>query len=331
MSDTFRAVYYEEYGPAASVLNFAVFQAQPPAPDEVTVRIYASGVNPSDVKIRSGQRRLPRYEQLIPHSDGAGVVVAIGANVNNFKEGDRVWVFNAAWHRPYGTAAELCTLPTSLVVPLPDHISYAEGACLGIPALTAACDLLALNCSFPSTIVVTGGAGSVGHMVIQLAKFLGHRVITTVSSQNKAEIAHQAGADLIINYKQESVSDRITEFTLGGGVDGIIDVDFGTNLSWTPKVLKENTAIVAYASMGTPFPVLPFYEFMHKNIRIIPQSVYIIPDSLRSQTITLVQEALLKKELAPLIGATYEMTDIVKAHEAVETGQKIGQVVVKVQ
>lgn len=202
-----------------------------PASGEVRVRLQWSGVNPSDVKARSGARGpVMPFPQVIPHSDGMGVIDAVGADVDPARLSQRVWVWNAGWGRPNGTTTGLVVLPQQQAVVLPDNVPGEVGACLGIPALTAAHAVLTDGGVAGQSVLVAGGAGAVGHYSVQFARLLGAlQVITTVSSSAKAELARAAGADVVIDYKSENVVERVREVTAGAGVDRVIEVDIAAN------------------------------------------------------------------------------------------------------
>ena len=326
-----QGAFYTKTGKAFDVLKIGLFDVDEPKENEVQLQVITSSVNPSDVKIRSGLRGDLTYPYIIPHSDGAGIIQKLGNKVTNFKIGDRVWIYNAAWNRNIGTACEMINIDSSLIVPLYDNISFEIGACLAIPGLTAAAALLSLNCKFGDTVLITGGAGSVGMIAIQLAKLLGFKVITTVSSPNKSDIALQAGADHVINYTECDVASEVMCLTGGQGIDGLVDVDFGANISWSIEALKAHTTIATYASATIPNPELPFYKLMFKQITIKPIFVYILPNEIRTQSIELIQKACHKNLLSPLIHGIYPLNDIILAHEAVEKNQKIGQVLLKLR
>src|SRR5262245_48894973 len=218
-----RAAWYERNGPAREVLTVGDMANPDPGPGEVRVRIVASAVNPSDWKSRSGTRPMA-FPRVIPHSDGAGVIDRVGAGVPTRRVGERVWIWNAQWKRPFGTAAELVRLPSQQAVRLPANVGFEEGACLGIPALTAHRAATADGPIAGRSVLVGGGAGAVGRYAIQFAKLLGAGpVIATVSIAAKAAQARSAGADLTINYNAESVADRTMEATAGRGVDRVIE------------------------------------------------------------------------------------------------------------
>ena len=231
-----KAVWYEQTGPAVDVLTYGEIETPVASPGEVRIRLEASGVNPADVGRRGGSYRTMEYPRVIPNSDGAGFVDQIGDGVTRFEIGDRVWLFNGQRNgRAFGTAAEYIALAEQLVTPLPDNLSFAEGATLGIPAMTAWCALFADGPIVGKTVLVTGGAGAVGHYAVQLAKWGGAQVIATVSSAMKGEQARRAGADLVVNYRDEDVVAKAMAFTGGRGVDRVVDVDFGGNIATTLK------------------------------------------------------------------------------------------------
>ena len=277
-----RAAWYEKNGPAAEVLQVGDMPVPEPAPGEVRVRVVASGLNPTDVKARAGSR-LMGFPRIVPHQDGAGVIEEVGAGVPASRIGERVWLFTVQWQRPWGTAAEHTVVPAALAVTLPANTGFAEGACLGIPAVTAHRCLFADGPVAGQTVLVTGGAGAVGHYAIQLAKWAGARVIATISSREKAVLAAEAGADHLVNYRTEDAAAHILELTGGAGVDRIVDVDFGANLAVSAKVIKTNGAIATYASIGDPEPRLPFYALMSRNAAIRPVLIYTMPARARDE------------------------------------------------
>lgn len=325
-----KSAYYDRIGSANDVLQVGINEIPDPKANEVQVEIAFSGINPSDVKIRAGQRGNLQFPRQIPHSDGSGIIRQAGADVKKFRSGDKVWLYNAAWNRAQGTAATLCTLPADCVQHLPANTNLETGACLGIPALTAAASLLSLNCASGAIVMITGGAGSVGLFAIQLAKFLGFQVITTISSSAKEELARSVGADFCINYKNDMITDQIKQFTAGQYLDGIVDVDFGGNLNWSIAAVKDNATIATYASMGNPNPVLPFYQMMFKQIALRPIFAYTLSSDLRERAVSLINRALENNALKAVIHHIYDLDQIVAAHEAVESAEKAGQVLLRV-
>src|SRR6516225_9780373 len=204
-----KAVWYDRAGPATEVLTHGEMPTPQAAAGEVRIRLESSGVNPADTYRRAGNYRGQRFPRVITNSDGAGVIDQVGSGVTRLKAGQRIWLFNGQRNgRAFGTAAEYISLAEQLVTPLPDQLSFAQGAMLGIPCMTAWCSLFADGPINGQTVLVTGGAGAVGHYAVQLAKWGGARVIATVSSQAKAEQALLAGADLVVNYRTEDVVEK---------------------------------------------------------------------------------------------------------------------------
>ncbi|MBI3634796.1 MAG: NADPH:quinone reductase [Candidatus Rokubacteria bacterium] len=263
-----RAAWFDRHGPAREVLAVGEMPVPAPGPGEVRVRVHASGINPSDVKRRLGTREQKPYPRVIPHSDGAGVVDAVGAGVTTYRPGERVWIHGAQRGRAFGTAAEYAALPLELLIALPPNTSFAHGAALGVPGLTAHRAVMADGPVEGQDILVTGGAGAVGLYAVQVAKLGGARVLTTVSSPEKAAQARAAGADVVIDYKKEDVVKRVQEATDGRGLDRVVEVDFGANIDLLAPVLKPNAVVAAYASEAVREPTLPFYALMAKNITL---------------------------------------------------------------
>jgi NADPH2:quinone reductase len=341
-----KAAWYERQGSAREVIQYGEQPSQPLGEKEVRLRLAFSGLNPSDLKRRMGFNGQPHaFPLIIPNSDGAGTVLEIGAQVKDFRVGDRAWVFNAQWKRPFGTNAEEVVLPAHLVRPLPENVSLAYGACLGIPALTAHRALFADGSIAGKVILVHGGAGSVGNCAIQLARWAGATVISTVSSDEKAEAALKAGAEQVIHYKRDDVSEKILAVTDGQGVDRIVEVAFGENLPVTLKVLKAHGVISCYASDRQPTPALPFYPFMMKNLTLRWVFMYeLLPQDLR----TALSDINLWLSGAPPVGAdpslraapaavyehidrTFSLHQTSEAHEYLESGMATGNVLIDVQ
>lgn len=322
-----RAAWYEKNGPAAEVMKFGEIPDPEPGPGEVRVRLHASAVNPSDVKARAGNRPI-RWPKLIPNSDGAGVIDKVGAGVGAHRVGDRVWTFNGQWDRAFGTSAQYIALPASLAVPLPKELSWEQGACLGIPVMTAHRCLFADGPIAGRTVLVTGGAGVVAHYAIQLAKWAGAKVVTTISSDAKAAHARAAGADLAINYRTENVVERIRSEV--GGIDRVVDVDFGKNLPLTSRVLRADGVIASYASMGNLTPEFPYRELFQLNPTIRPVFVYTMPDAAKAHAHADIARWLREANPVFAIAESYPLSEVVKAHLAVEHGEKIGHVILAI-
>jgi NADPH2:quinone reductase len=323
-----KAAFYDRNGAAEDVLQVGDLPKPAPAAGEVLVRLHASGVNPSDVKSRAGLRAKMAWPRVVPQSDGAGVIEAVGDGVDPGRVGERVWIWNGQWQRPLGTAADYIAVPNIQAPHLPDNTPFEAGACLGIPAMTAHRCVFADGPVAGQKILVTGGAGAVGHYAIQLARWGGAKVIATVSGAEKAKHAQTAGADRVVNYKQDDVVAAVKDFTQGQGVDRIVEVEFGGNLATSLACLKQNGVIATYASSAVMEPKLPFYPMMFQGVTVRMVLVYILPEAARRQSIQDINHALAQGALVHAIAETHPLAKIAAAHKAVESGKMIGNVVV---
>lgn len=325
-----KAAWYEKIGPAEEVLKVADVDAPKPQAGEVLVEMKTSGVNPSDVKTRAGARGELAFPRIIPHSDGGGIIAAVGEGVDESRMGERVWIWNGAFGRAHGTCAELIALPSEQAVSLPEGSDFEAAACLGIPASTAYYGMLCDGSVEDQTVLVTGGAGAVGYYGIQLAKWSGASVIATVSGDEKAAVASEAGADLIINYKNEDVVGSIHDFTNGEGVDRILEVEFGGNLSVSEQVIKTNGTIASYGSVAVMEPTLPFYNLMFKGVKLNTYLIYIVSESDRNMIVNGLNDAMNDQALTHLISESYALDDIIDAHRSMESNRVIGNIVVTI-
>jgi NADPH2:quinone reductase len=323
-----RAAYYESNGPAREVLRVADVETPQAGRGEVRVRLRTSGVNPSDVKSRAGLTRKIAFPRVIPHSDGAGEIDAVGEGVSPARVGERVWVWNGQWRRPFGTAAEWIVLPSEQAVRLPANVTMEAGACLGIPAYTGYQGVLLARAKEGSTVLVAAGAGAVGHYAIQFAKKRKATVITTVSSPAKAEIARAAGADHVIDYKREDVGERVMAITAKRGVDAVIEMDLAANARLLPTVLAPNGVVAVYGS-GAAEASIPFQFLLQNSITLQFFLVYLMPAEMRQRATADITQMLERGELIHNVAQTFDLGDIVAAHEAVESGKAMGNIVVK--
>lgn len=323
-----QAAWYERNGPACDVLRVGPQPIPEPGPGEVRVQIACSGVNPSDVKSRAGGRPV-RWDLVIPHSDGAGVIDKVGEDVLPQRVGERVWVWNAQYNRPHGTAAEYVVLPAAQAVLLHEDVSFEEGACLGIPALTAyrAVELAELEPG--RTVLVIGGASGVGFYAAQMARALGARVITTVGSKAKAEFLHNAGLGETILYKDEPVADRVLSMTNGSGVDAIIDMDLSTTIALVDHgVLAPHGKFVCYGSNERGLVPLNYAAWLPRSLSLHFFLVYELSLAQRMRALEGVQSMLRDGLLQHHIGPKFELANIALAHQAVEGGTTFGNVIV---
>ena len=322
-----RAAWYEKFGPAAEVLEVGVLPDPEPGPGEVRVRLATSGVNPSDVKSRLPGSRNTVYPRVIPHSDGAGIVDKVGEGVDPGKIGARVWVFNGQWKRGHGTAAEYICVPVEFAVALPSNVDFDVGACLGIPALTAWRAVTMAGGVMRRTVLVAGAAGAVGHAAVQMARHEGaSKIIATVSSPEKAAIAREAGADATIDYKTEDVPARVKELTGGEGVDRVVELDIAGNAKLAPEILTPGGTLVVYGSNKPEF-TLPFGPMIVKNLTAAFFIVYELSPAQRREGVAYVNSRLAMGQLKTRIAAKFPLAKIVEAHQAVESGKAIGNVV----
>ena len=325
-----RAAFYTRQGAASEVIQFGEQPKPAPGPGEVLVRLHTSGVNPSDWKTRRGGGNRPLFAPLIiPHSDGAGVIEAVGEGVPAARIGERVWTWNAQWKRACGTAAEYVALPSAQAVSLPDAVSFAEGACLGIPAFTA---MQAVRLAQPAPgmrVLVPGGAGSVGHYAIQMLKRREVEVIATVSSLRKAEHAAMAGADHVINYRDEDVAARVEAITHGQGVDRVLEVDLTGNARNYPQILGPGASVVVYGTTGAE-SVMPSVALMQKSISLKFFMIYDISARDRQEALDELNSLLDQNGLQHTVGRTLRLDQTALAHELLESGDVMGNVILSI-
>ena len=336
-----KAIVYEATGPS-SVLKLQDKPLAAPGPGEVRVRLVVSGVNPTDWKSRSGSGSHTLDAPKVPNQDGAGIVDQLGSGVEGFAVGDRVWLWDVAWGGTEGTAQEYVVLPAQKVVALPDTESFDTGASLGIPALTAHRALtsnedgparLAPGALAGKTVLVTGGAGAVGHAAIQLARWAGATVITTVSGDRKAALASRAGAETVINYRQDDVVRAVRE-AAAEGVDVIVEVNAPANIETDLQVLKPGGTISIYAANPGESLNIPIRESMTRNVRYQFILTYTVTGGQKQQAVAAVSDALAAGALRvgeehglPL--SRFPLEETAAAHDAVEQGT-IGKVVIDV-
>jgi NADPH:quinone reductase len=315
-----RAAIYTTTGPAREVLQAVDRPTPTPAAGEVRVRLAFSGVNPSDVKTRSGaSRRGWGFAEIIPHSDGAGSVDAVGDGVDPAWTGRRVWVFNGQWERPGGTAAECIVLPLAQVLPLPDGVPFEVGASIGIPLMTAFHAVQACGPLRGRTVLVPGAAGSVGFYATQLARLAGARVIALVSSDAKAAVARAAGAHETVDYRTEPVAERVRALTGGRGADAVIEVDAAGNAAHYGQWLAFGAKAVVYGSNGADV-TLPFGPMIMGFVSLYFFIVYRLPPQTLRETTDAIGELLARGALQHPRTAVYTLDRIAAAHERVEAG-----------
>ncbi|MGN7200273.1 NADPH:quinone reductase [Arthrobacter sp. SAFR-044] len=336
-----KAIVYEATGPS-SVLKLQDRPLAEPGPGEVRVRMVVSGVNPTDWKSRSGGGSKQLDAPKVPDQDGAGVIDHLGSGVTGFTVGDRVWLWDVAWGGTEGTAQEYVVVPSHKAVALPDAESFDTGASLGIPALTAH-RALTSNEDGPArlspgalagrSVLVTGGAGAVGHAAIQLARWAGAAVITTVSGDRKAELSRRAGAGTVINYRTDDVVSAVHQVA-ADGVDIIVDVNAPANIETDLDILKPGGTISIYAANpGEPLTV-PIRDSMSKNVRYQFILTYTVTNAQKQHAVAAVAEALAagavrvgEEHGLPL--TRFALEQAAAAHDAVEQ-ETVGKVLIDV-
>jgi NADPH2:quinone reductase len=326
-----QAAFYTRQGPASEVFTVGEQPTPQPGPGEVRVRLHTSGVNPSDFKTRKGGPGRPplAWPLVIPHSDGAGTIDAVGAGVPERRIGERVWIWNGQWNRPFGTAAQWIALPSAQAVAMPDSLGDAEGACLGIPAFTALQAVRLAQLQPGMTVLVAGGAGSVGHYAIQFARRKGATVLTTVSTDAKAEHARRAGADHVIRYRDEDVAARVKALTGGQGVDAVIEMDLTANARLYPACVRPHATIVVYG-MGAMESTLPTFWLMRNQATLKFVFIYEISDGDRKAGLRELDTLLREGALLHTVGQRLPLAEIARAHDLVEQGQVLGNVVLDI-
>ena len=336
-----KAIVYAETGPS-SVLRLQDKPLAAPGDGEVRVRLMVSGVNPTDWKSRSGSGSKKLDAPKVPNQDGAGVIDEVGPGTTGFRVGDRVWLWDVAWGSNEGTAQEFVVVPAHKAVALPGTESFDTGASLGIPALTAH-RALTSNEDGPArlspgalagrTVLVTGGAGAVGHAAIQLACWAGATVITTVSGERKAELARRAGAGKVINYRTDDVVASVREEALEG-VDVIVDVNAPANIDTDLQVIKPGGTISIYAANPGQSHTGPIRESMTKNVRDQFVLTYTVTEGEKQHAVAAVADALAAGALRVgeehgLPVTRFPIESTAAAHDAVEQGA-IGKVLIDV-
>ncbi len=325
-----RAATYTELGAAADVLHVGQVDAPEPGPGELRVKLQTSGVNPSDWKARlRGRGGVIPFDKITPHSDGAGIVDAVGEGVDDGRTGQRVWVMNGQWKRPFGTAAEFVVLAEKYVIAMPDGVDFADAACFGIPFLTAQRAVTFDGDVAGQTLLIAGGAGAVGHHAIQIAKYKGARVLTTVSSPEKADYVRAAGADEVIDYRAEDVAARVEELTEGRGADRIIELNLSANAPLYGRILAPGGTAIIY---GTDAPVaeIPAGAFIPRGAALKWFIVYELADHERDAGVADLNRMIADGALTTTIAARFPLDDIVAAHEMVEAAKHMGNVILDI-
>lgn len=325
-----KAVTFSKFGTAKEVLQITEVEKPTPKHGEVLVKIHTSAVNPSDVKKRAGSfPALLDNGFVIPNSDGAGTIEAVGQGVSAARIGERVWLYQAQFGRLHGTTAEYISVDSHRAIVLPENTSFEVGACLGIPAMTAHRCVFGDGDVEGKSIVITGGAGRVGFYAIQWAKMGGAYVIATASNAKDVETCNKAGADAVVNHRLDNFSDLILSANNDEQVDRVIDVEFGANLDTMLKVVKVGATISTYSSMQNKNPEIPFFQMMYQDLTLHFVIVYAMPEEAKIQAIEDIAFALKENKLIHRIAEVVPFNEPSKAHELIEEGNSRGGVIIQ--
>jgi NADPH:quinone reductase len=321
-----RAAWYEQQGPAREVLNISEMANPVPGPGVLRIRMVATGINPGDIRKRQDafDYGMP-YPRVIPHSDGAGHVDLVGDGVAADWIGRRVWCYGAQSYRPFGTAAEYTVVPVDQAVPLPDGVSFEQGACLGIPGITAHHCVHAAGPVEGRTVLVQGGAGAVGLCAVQLARRGGAAVIATVRSSADASTATKAGAHHAV-HRGPHLVERVRAIA-PEGVNHIVEVAFGENIGIDLELLSVHGSVATYATNAAT-PPIPFWPLLFKNIRIdfLGSDDFRPADKLEAARA--INDALIAGWEGFEIAERLPLEEIATAHERLEASATRGRVVI---
>ena len=325
-----KAAWFETFGEPRDVLEIGHKDDPIVQDNEVLVDLRVSAVNPSDEKKRAGSfPDLLDDGFIIPHSDGAGIIVEVGKNISRNKIGERVWVYQGQFERRYGTAADLISIDSIRAPKLPENISFDVGACLGIPLMTAHRCVFADGSVKGKRLLITGGAGRVGYYTVQLAKNDGAFVIATASNKEDKESCLNIGADAVVNHKEKNWGRHILEITKGRKIHRAIDVDFGANLTEVLSCLGTGAIIATYASMQNPEPKIPFLKMMYMGLSIRLIIVYSMPEKAKFNAIKDISNLLSKDQIKHRIAYKVSLDEIHKSHEIIREGNARGGVLIE--
>ena len=325
-----RAGWYERTGSADDVITVGEMPTPQPGPGEVLVRLHASGISPSDYKKRGNTKAGMEFPRIVPHSDGAGVIAALGKGVEKFTIGQRVWIFNGQWERPFGTAAEYIALPVFQVRPLPQNMSFIEGACLGIPAMTSHRAVFMDGPVSGKTIYVPGAAGRVGAYAVQWAKWGGARVIAEVGTAEKARAVTALGADRVLLRGEDDPVAAVLDETGGVGADRIIEIEFGGNMPINEKIIAEGGVIASYASARVPKAAISVSPRRARNMSMHFVHCYTMSDAAKNTAAADIARIAADGKFQHRIAAVFPLDQLARAHREAETQSGTGQMVVEI-
>jgi NADPH2:quinone reductase len=323
-----RAGWYEKNGSAEEVIVVGDMPTPAAGPGQVLVRLHASGISPSDYKKRGNAKGGMEFPRIVPHSDGAGIVAALGAGVTGLKTGQRVWVFNGQWERPFGTAADYIVLSAFQVRPLPDGMSFAEGACLGIPAMTAHRAVFMDGPVRGQWVYVPGAAGRVGSYAVQWAKWGGARVIGECGSADKARIVETLGAERVILRSTDDPVATILEWTNGRGADRIVEIEFGGNMAVNERIIAEGGVIASYASARMPKATISVSPRRARNMSMHFVHCYTMNDAAKDAAAADIAKAV--AGFTHRIAGIVTLDELARGHREAESQSGTGQMVVEI-
>lgn len=328
-----KAAWYEKTGPAREVMIVGEMDVPEPGPNQVLVRIHASGANPHDTKARSGWTGKAMYaDRVIPHADGAGFIDRVGPGVSESRIGERVWTFRADIARAGGgTAAEYAVVNAAHAVPLPRDVALSAGASLGVPAITAHTAVLRDGTVAGKWVLVHAGAGAVGQFAIQFARWSGGRVIASASSPDKAALARSRGADEVFDYRDPEFVNKVLEVTGGNGVDRIVEVDLGANLAADIAIIRMNGIIASYSSTREPKPIFDYYAVAAKGVTLHAVQGRFLSEERRAAAVRDISAMLSRGLLQTPEPAVFAFDDVALAHEQIEAGAGVQKVMLAVR
>ena len=322
-----RAAWFERHGPAREVLRVGEMPTLEPGRGELRVKVAASVVHVSDLAKRSGSfgAAMP-FPRVIPHSDGAGIVDAVGPSVPESRVGERVWVFLAQSHRPFGTAAEYTVVPAQHAVELPSEIEFEQAGGLGIPGITGHRAIFADGPVDGQVVVVTGATGAVGRSAVAVARRGGATVIATVRRSAEMNDALQAGAHHAVDAERQDVAEQVL-IVAPDGVDRVAEVAFDQNVNLDERMLRIGGVIATYAT-GSPTPTVPYWPLGRKNITVRFLGDDDFPEAANQQAAKDLTAAMRTGELRYPIAARFDLEQIADAHETAQNVGAAGRVIV---
>ena len=312
-----KAAYYEAVG-GPEVIRYGDLPTPSPKPGEVRIKVSAAALNPIDTYIRAGTAPMDLPKPFIPGCDFAGTVDAIGEGVTRWRSGDRVWGSNLGVNGRQGTFAEFCCAPEEFVHTIPEGVNDRDAAAASLTGITAHLALFwrtALKAG--ETAFVNGGTGGVGSMVVQMAKAVGAKVITTAGSDDKVKAAQSLGADRVLNYKTDDLATGVKEFTGGRGVDVWVETQPPTDLDRTISLVSPFGRIVALAGRAArpAFPNGPFYV---KCLSLFGFAMFNVPAAIQQTCADEMNWWLADGKIRAVIGTVMNLSEAAAAHRLQE-------------